>query len=149
MLIKISNLEVKYGSKFVLKNMNLSLNAGEIVTIVGPNGSGKTTLFKAIIGTVPLSKGTIEINPKLRIGYVPQQLKIDQTLPSLRDNGAVSRFNDFNPYNSAPRKSQEKIRNEMAMRKSKSPVVFKTNVNTFQPTGSPILTRRVGNLYGY
>lgn len=81
MLIKISNLEVKYGSKFVLKNMNLSLKAGEIVTIVGPNGSGKTTLFKAIIGTVPLSKGTIEINPKLRIGYVPQQLKIDQTLP--------------------------------------------------------------------
>jgi len=81
MLIKISNLEVKYGSKFVLKNMNLSLNAGEIVTIVGPNGSGKTTLFKAIIGTIPLSKGTIEINPNLRIGYVPQQLKIDQTLP--------------------------------------------------------------------
>ena len=81
MLIKISNLEVKYGSKFVLKNMNLSLKAGEIVTIVGPNGSGKTTLFKAIIGTVPLSKGTIEINPNLRIGYVPQQLKIDQTLP--------------------------------------------------------------------
>ena len=53
MLIKISNLEVKYGSKFVLKNMNLSLKAGEIVTIVGPNGSGKTTLLKAIIGTVP------------------------------------------------------------------------------------------------
>ena len=81
MLIKISNLEVKYGSKFVLKNMNLSLNAGEIVTIVGPNGSGKTTLFKAIIGTVPISKGTIEVKPNLRIGYVPQQLKIDQTLP--------------------------------------------------------------------
>jgi zinc transport system ATP-binding protein len=81
MLIKISNLEVKYGSKFVLKNMNLSLKAGEIVTIVGPNGSGKTTLFKAIIGTVPISKGTIEVKPNLRIGYVPQQLKIDQTLP--------------------------------------------------------------------
>ena len=81
MLIKISNLEVKYGSKFVLKNMNLSLKAGEIVTIVGPNGSGKTTLFKAIIGTVSVSKGTIEVKPNLRIGYVPQQLKIDQTLP--------------------------------------------------------------------
>ena len=81
MLIKISNLEVKYGSKFVLKNMNLLLKAGEIVTIVGPNGSGKTTLFKAIIGTVSVSKGTIEVKPNLRIGYVPQQLKIDQTLP--------------------------------------------------------------------
>ena len=81
MLIKISNLEVKYGSKFVLKNMNLSLKAGEIVTIVGPNGSGKTTLFKAIIGTVSVSKGAIEVKPNLRIGYVPQELKIDQTLP--------------------------------------------------------------------
>ena len=81
MLIDISKLEVKYGSKKVLQNINLSLNANEIVTIVGPNGSGKTTLFKAIIGSVPLSKGKISIKPNLRIGYVPQQLKEDQTLP--------------------------------------------------------------------
>ena len=81
MLIEISKLEVKYGSKKVLQNINLTLNAGEIVTIVGPNGSGKTTLFKAIIGSVPFSKGKISIKPNLRIGYVPQQLKVDQTLP--------------------------------------------------------------------
>ena len=81
MLIKISSLDVKYGYKTVLKNMNLTIDAGEIVTIVGPNGSGKTTLFKAIIGTTPISKGKIYIKPNLRIGYVPQQLKIDQTLP--------------------------------------------------------------------
>ena len=81
MLIEISKLEVKYGSKKVLQNINLSLNANEIVTIVGPNGSGKTPLFKAIIGSVPLSKGKISIKPNLRIGYVPQQLKVDQTLP--------------------------------------------------------------------
>ena len=81
MLIDISKLEVKYGSKKVLQNINLSLNANEIVTIVGPNGSGKTTLFKAIIGSVPFSKGKISIKPNLRIGYVPQQLKVDQTLP--------------------------------------------------------------------
>ena len=81
MIIEISKLEVKYGSKKVLQNINLSLNASEIVTIVGPNGSGKTTLFKAIIGSVPFSKGKISIKPNLRIGYVPQQLKVDQTLP--------------------------------------------------------------------
>ena len=52
MLINISNLAVKYGSRYVLQNINLSLKSGEIVTIVGPNGSGKTTLFKAIIGTI-------------------------------------------------------------------------------------------------
>ncbi len=81
MLIKISSLDVKYGYKTVLKNMNLTLDAGEIVTIVGPNGSGKTTLFKAIIGAIPISKGKIYTKPNLRIGYVPQHLKIDQTLP--------------------------------------------------------------------
>ena len=81
MLIDISKLEVKYGSKKVLQNINLSLNANEIVTIVGPNGSGKTTLFKAIIGAITFSKGKIKIKPNLRIGYVPQQLKVDQTLP--------------------------------------------------------------------
>ena len=53
MLINISNLAVKYGSRYVLQNINLSLKSGEIVTIVGPNGSGKTTLFKAIIVTIP------------------------------------------------------------------------------------------------
>ena len=81
MLIKISSLDVKYGYKTDLKNMNLTLDVGEIVTIVGPNGSGKTTLFKAIIGAIPISKGKIYTKPNLRIGYVPQQLKIDQTLP--------------------------------------------------------------------
>ena len=81
MLIKISSLDVKYGYKTVLKNMNLTLDSGEIVTIVGPNGSGKTTLFKAIIGAIPISKGKIYTKPNLRIGYVPQHLKIDQTLP--------------------------------------------------------------------
>ena len=81
MLIKISSLDVKYGYKTVLKNINLTLDTGEIVTIVGPNGSGKTTLFKAIIGAIPISKGKIYTKPNLRIGYVPQYLKIDQTLP--------------------------------------------------------------------
>ena len=80
-LIEITDLSVQYGSKLVLQNINLSLADGEIVTIVGPNGSGKTTLFKAIIGTAPINTGTLKIRPNLKIGYVPQQLIIDKTLP--------------------------------------------------------------------
>ena len=80
-LIEITNLNVRYGSKPVLQNMNLSLADGEIVTIVGPNGSGKTTLFKAIIGTAPISTGKVKLRSNLKIGYVPQQLIIDQSLP--------------------------------------------------------------------
>ena len=80
-LIEITNLKVQYGSKIVLQNMNLSVADGEIVTIVGPNGSGKTTLFKAIIGTAPISTGKVKLRSNLKIGYVPQQLIIDQSLP--------------------------------------------------------------------
>lgn len=80
-LLTISNLDVQYGKKIALKNMHLSISAGEIVTIVGPNGSGKTSLFKAIIGTAPITRGKIEIGSNVTIGYVPQHLNIDGSLP--------------------------------------------------------------------
>ena len=103
-LIKISDLDIQYSGKKVLQNLNLSLNEREIVTIVGPNGSGKTTLFKAIIGTATISSGKVELKPNLKIGYVPQQLNIDGSLPL-----TVSRFlqiaqqNDQKAYKNALR----------------------------------------------
>ena len=80
-LISVENLMVCYGAKTVLNQINLSVDSGEIVTIVGPNGSGKTTLFRAIIGTTPYNIGSIKVKPGLRIGYVPQRLHLDPTLP--------------------------------------------------------------------
>ena len=81
MLIEVSNLNVAYGRKNVLKDVNLTLSKNEIVTIVGPNGSGKTTLFKSIIGSVPITSGKVFIKPNLKIGYVPQVLNIDRSMP--------------------------------------------------------------------
>ena len=81
MLIEVQNLCVGYGNKEVLRNVNLSLSKNEIVTIVGPNGSGKTTLFKSIIGSTPISSGKVLIRPNIKIGYVPQVLNIDRSLP--------------------------------------------------------------------
>jgi zinc transport system ATP-binding protein len=65
----------------------MSVGEGEIVTVIGPNGSGKTTLFKALIGAVLPSSGILNRADDLRIGYVPQKLHIDETLPM-----TVSRF---------------------------------------------------------
>ena len=80
-LIAVSNLTVTYGANTVLKNVSLTLEPGEIVTIVGPNGSGKTSLFRAIIGATEVAEGDISLQPGLKIGYVPQRLHIDPTLP--------------------------------------------------------------------
>lgn len=80
-LLKIKGLGVTLGEHRALNHVDLSIDRGEIVTIVGPNGSGKSTLLKAIIGAVPTDAGTITRAKGLRIGYVPQKLHIDPALP--------------------------------------------------------------------
>jgi zinc transport system ATP-binding protein len=81
MLISTEALSVKFGNNPVLERVNLSVNRGEVVTIVGPNGSGKSTLLKTLIGAIPVSSGHIERASGLKVGYVPQRLHLDATLP--------------------------------------------------------------------
>lgn len=80
-LITVKNLRIDYGENTVLRNVSLHLDPGEIVTIVGPNGSGKTSLLRAIIGATKVTSGEVTLKPGLKIGYVPQRLHIDPTLP--------------------------------------------------------------------
>ena len=81
MLIECDGLSVHLGKRIILSNITLSVSPQEIVTILGPNGSGKTTLFKTLIGALQPSSGVLSKKPGLRIGYVPQKLHIDETLP--------------------------------------------------------------------
>ena len=80
-LIAAKNLSVRQGGAEVLSNVTLSIEPGEIVTILGPNGSGKSTLLRALLGILPLSEGTVSRAGTLRIGYVPQRLAVDPSLP--------------------------------------------------------------------
>ena len=80
-LVKVENLSISYGAKTVLSQVSLSIEPGEIVTIVGPNGSGKPSLLRSIIGAVKPSQGRVTQRSDLRVGYVPQRLHIDPTLP--------------------------------------------------------------------
>lgn len=80
-LVEVRDLSVRYGANTVLRHVNLDIEPGEIVTIVGPNGSGKTSLLRAIIGAAPALAGRVQLKPGLKIGYVPQKLHIDPTLP--------------------------------------------------------------------
>jgi zinc transport system ATP-binding protein len=80
-LLTVDHLTVRYGQNEVLRDVSLRVEPGEVVTIVGPNGSGKTTLLRTIVGaTAPVSGGVIPA-PGLVMGYVPQRLHIDPTLP--------------------------------------------------------------------
>jgi branched-chain amino acid transport system ATP-binding protein len=59
-LIKLNNLDVFYGEVHVLKNVNLKVEKGEIVTLIGSNGAGKTTTLKTIIGLLKPKSGNID-----------------------------------------------------------------------------------------
>ncbi|MCB1334657.1 MAG: metal ABC transporter ATP-binding protein [Roseivivax sp.] len=89
-LLDVSGVTVRLSGQTVLSHVDLSIEPGEIVTIVGPNGSGKTTLLRTIIGAVAPSQGQVIRAPGLRVGYVPQKLHIDPTLPM-----TVRRFLDL------------------------------------------------------
>ncbi|AXC51166.1 metal ABC transporter ATP-binding protein [Paracoccus suum] len=80
-LIDARDLTVRLGGTLILDRVSLSVEPGEIITIVGPNGSGKSTLLRALIGAVPLASGSVTRAPGLRIGYVPQRLHVDPSLP--------------------------------------------------------------------
>ncbi|MFD0858329.1 ATP-binding cassette domain-containing protein [Roseovarius aquimarinus] len=80
-LIESRGLNIKIGSQTILDNIDFSIRRGEIVTIVGPNGSGKSTFLRTLLGGVRPSRGEIRRKPGLRLGYVPQRLVLDASLP--------------------------------------------------------------------
>lgn len=86
-LIEATGLDVSLGAQKVLSRVDFHVAPGEIVTIVGPNGSGKSTLLRTLIGAVHPQAGQVVRRAGLRLGYVPQKLMMDPTLPM-----SVTRF---------------------------------------------------------
>lgn len=80
-LVTIQGAAFRHSGSPVLSGVDFSIDAGEIVTVVGPNGSGKSTLLRGIIGALKPCEGSVTRAGGLRIGYVPQKLHIDPTLP--------------------------------------------------------------------
>lgn len=80
-LVETTGLGMRLGGHTALQDVDFSVEPGEIVTIVGPNGSGKSTLLRVIIGALEPTAGKLRRKEALRIGYVPQRLQIDPTLP--------------------------------------------------------------------
>lgn len=80
-LIRLEQVGVTFAGQTVLDNIALSVEPGQIVTLIGPNGAGKTTLVRAVLGLLKPDTGSVWRKPKLRVGYMPQKLHVDPTLP--------------------------------------------------------------------
>ncbi|WP_422645933.1 zinc ABC transporter ATP-binding protein ZnuC [Xenorhabdus vietnamensis] len=80
-MITLKNITVEFSHRKVLNNISFNLKQGKILTLIGPNGAGKSTLVRVVLGLIQPTAGIIEKKIALRIGYVPQKINLDPTLP--------------------------------------------------------------------
>ena len=80
-LASLNNAGIRRAGKWLVRGVTMTVEPGEIVTLIGPNGSGKSTTAKMALGVFKPDEGTASRRPDLRIGYVPQKLAVDWTLP--------------------------------------------------------------------
>ena len=96
-MFEVSNYHVAYGQSEVINNMNFTLKPKEIVAVMGRNGMGKTTLMKSLIGMIPSSSGSVQLNGQelselkshqrvaAGLGFVPQGRMIFSAM-TVREN---------------------------------------------------------------
>jgi len=80
-LIQAQNVSHQFNSTQVLQQISLKIYPKEIVTLIGPNGAGKSTLLKILLGLISPTQGTVTRQKNLHIGFMPQKIHIDPTLP--------------------------------------------------------------------
>ncbi|MFG2051010.1 metal ABC transporter ATP-binding protein [Micromonospora sp. NPDC048935] len=89
-VITVEHGVVGYDGRPVLRDISLTVTAGEVVAVLGANGSGKSTLIRAVLGLVPFSAGSVTLFDRplrrfrqwQRIGYVPQRLGAGGGVPA-------------------------------------------------------------------
>jgi zinc transport system ATP-binding protein len=80
-LVKLEKAGISRDGRWLVRDIDLNVDRGEIVTLIGPNGSGKSTTAKMALGILAPTEGSITRMRDLRVGYVPQKLSVDWTLP--------------------------------------------------------------------
>lgn len=80
-LVKLERAGLRRSGRWLVRGVDLSVARGEIVTLIGPNGSGKSTTARMALGIDRPDEGRAIKTPGLKVGYVPQKLSIDWTLP--------------------------------------------------------------------
>lgn len=132
-IFKIENMHAGYAHKEVLRNINLTVNEGDFLGIIGPNGGGKSTLLKVILGLIKPTKGTVSFfnngikQEHISIGYLPQIANIDKEFPisvlELVLSGLAPKNTLFSTYSKEQLKQAEIIIEKTGLcEQAKSPV---------------------------
>ncbi|WHI51188.1 zinc ABC transporter ATP-binding protein ZnuC [Microbulbifer sp. MLAF003] len=103
-LITADSIALQLAGRQLLRDVSLELDQGEIVTLIGPNGAGKTTLLRLLLGLTKPTSGNIWRKKGLRIGYMPQRLHIDSSMPM-----SVERFLLLGQASMTPLQAQEAL----------------------------------------
>jgi zinc transport system ATP-binding protein len=105
--IEVDRGAVARGGRPILRDVDLTVESGEVVAILGANGSGKSTLVKAVVGLIPMSAGEVRLfgtpleqfDSWSRLGYVPQRSTITQGVPAtVREVVAAGRLGRRRPF---------------------------------------------------
>jgi zinc transport system ATP-binding protein len=80
-LIEAKDIALAFDGRAVLDHVDLAIWSREIVSLIGPNGAGKTSLLRVLLGLLAPGRGTVARQSGLRIGYMPQKLALDRSLP--------------------------------------------------------------------
>jgi len=75
--LKIENLCMSFGTQTIFDNISFQINNNDKVGIIGVNGAGKSTLFNILLGNLTPDSGTITLNTKINLGYLPQVIMDD------------------------------------------------------------------------
>lgn len=75
--MKIENLCMSFGTQVIFDNISFQINNNDKVGIIGVNGAGKSTLFNILLGNITPDSGTITLNTKINLGYLPQVIMDD------------------------------------------------------------------------